>query len=348
MVGSAVLDSGGARRGDSRTGPRSAGSCVVAVGLIVAALAVAAGVSAIPVIRERPAAVPGADPPRESSGAPFATSSPGAPEAPPAAQCAETLRLLTQMSTLLPDDSVRERLRETVILDHMRYAWHIAALYSSHDEPARVTRAMARAGLARAADEYDPGSGIDFLTYATPVIVREVRALRALTGTAKSPARYSRRIADALPGCADRLTAQLGRSPTIAEIASALSVGSEAIVESLDAALGTFAVQADLTRQAAGAERECAGNVLDFRAGMSREQIRILLAPLSERNKRIVVMRYVRGMTDAQIGAKLNISPVHVHRLLKQAMSALRAAESDSKEVKQPRRPSDGSSSVAA
>jgi RNA polymerase sigma-B factor len=306
--------------------------------------------------------------PQEPSGSVFATSSPGAPTAPHPAQCSETLRILKQMSTLLPDDSLRERLRETVILEHMHYALHIAALYSSHGEPGEATYATARSSLARAVDEYDHESGIDFLAYATPVILREVRALRtagssaggAPYSSALSNPRRSRHLADALPGCADRLTEQFGRRPTIAELASAMGVRSEDVVESLDAALGKRAMSADFSRRIPDADRDGADNVLDFKVGLNREQVKILLAPLSERNKRIVMMRYLRGMTDAQIGAELNISPVHVHRLLNQAMTALRAAEPNrgvAPAASQPAEPhnrgsgshaSDGASSVAA
>lgn len=295
-----------------------------------------------------------------------------APLPPPPHQASQTLLAFAGMRALIPGDSRRERLRETLVQDHMRYAWHIATLYSSPADPGEVTFATARLSLTRAIDAYDPDSGTDFLTFATPLILREVRALRRGAGTGPHAPTRSRRLADALPASADRLARSLGRSPTIAELATALGVGTEEVVESLDTALGYPAPQSEHSRSgsgnllrahdpssgpssgpspdatlgsapdpspdtALGSAPDTAPDSADvrraeppaFAAALTSEQLKRLLAPLSERNKRIVMMRYLRGMTDVQIGAELNISPVQVSRLLAQAMTALHAPDRD-------------------
>ena len=265
----------------------------------------------------------GAEPPEVS----FAAA-PGAPPSPDAEQRVETLRVLLQMRTLKHGDSLRKVLAGQVILSHMPYARYIAALYKSTGEPDEVTGAIAEHSLAVAVDGFDPESGVDFLAYATPVILREVRSRhRAGRGELRTP-RRARHLADALPASADRFTRKTGRSPTISELASALGVRGEEIVEALDTALGCSETPSGSLGQIPGGDHEhldSGGPDLGFTEELSEDQVKLLLAPLPERNKRIVMMRYLRGMSDAQIGAELNISPVHVQRLLTQAMGALLA-----------------------
>ncbi|HEV2633510.1 MAG TPA: sigma-70 family RNA polymerase sigma factor [Actinocrinis sp.] len=275
----------------------------------------------------------------EPTGAEAAAGPRPAPLRPPENQSSQTLLAFAELRAFGPGDVRRARLRERLVLDHTRYARHIAGLYSAPDKPDDAAFAAARAGLAAAVDAYDPESGLDFLAFATPLILREVRALRRAGSAAGHPPRRSRQLADALPATADRLARRLGRSPTISELAAALGVDVERVVESLDTALGYPAARTGLARRESDQAAEPGGRTgatgrtaeadaaPSFADTLSSEQIKTLLAPLSERNKRIVMMRYLRGMTDAQIGAEMNISPVHVCRLLAQAVNVLHIAD---------------------
>lgn len=240
-----------------------------------------------------------------------------APTSTYAAQCAETRIVLERMSMLKPGDARRERLREAVIQSNLHYARHIAALYSASGVPDEATFEAARRGLILAVDGFVPGSA-DFLTFATPLIIRQVRAGRPGNVRGLCARGRMRQVADALPGSADRLARDLGRSPTIPELADAMDASPEEIVNSLDTALG----YAESRPEAGGRPPQNHGLAPEI----GHQELKALLAPLPERNKRIVMMRYLRGMTDAQIGAELGISPVHVSRLLAQALGALRAA----------------------
>lgn len=274
----------------------------------------------------------------EPTGAEAAAGLRPGPLRPPENQNSQTLAF-AELRAFGPGDVRRARLRERLALDHTRYARHIAGLYSAPAEPDEAACAAARAGLAAAVDAYDPESGLDFLAFATPLILREVRALRRAGSAAGHPPRRSRQLADALPATADRLARRLGRSPTISELAAALGVDVERVVESLDTALGYPAARTGLARRESDQATEPGGRTgatgraaeadaaPSFADTLSSEQIKTLLAPLSERNKRIVMMRYLRGMTDAQIGAEMNISPVHVCRLLAQAVNVLHIAD---------------------
>jgi RNA polymerase sigma-B factor len=220
-------------------------------------------------------------------------------------------------------------LRAEVVEDHMAYARHIARRFGrGRDGNAEDFAQVAYLGLVKAVDNFDPEHGTGFLAYATAMIVGEIkRYFRDATWDVHVPRRMQE-LTSALHRSSDALTAELGRPPTIGELADALGCGRDEVVEALDAS-GAYRT-ASLDRPV-GQEQEGAslGDMLGqedpaFERTVDREVLRGLVAELGERDKRILLLRFFRGMTQQEIGEELGVSQMQVSRLIAQLLARLR------------------------
>jgi RNA polymerase sigma-B factor len=246
------------------------------------------------------------------------------------AQRAETMRVLRRMVAMPVGDPERDRLRDEVVEDHMPYARHIARRYSTRGSTAEDFEQVAYLGLVKAVDNFDPEHGTGFLGYATPMIVGEIkRYFRDATWSVHVP-RHMQELTGAMHKCADVLTAELGRAPTLPELAKRLCVPTEELVEALDAseAYNTASLDRPVGRE--GSEGgACLGEMIGeedpgYELAVDREVLRGLVEELGERDKRILLMRFFRGMTQSEIGERLGISQMQVSRLIAKILARLR------------------------
>jgi RNA polymerase sigma-B factor len=251
--------------------------------------------------------------------------SPGAREE----QRAETMRVLRHMATLAPDDPERARLRAEVVEDHMPYARHIAHRYGRGGASEEDCEQVAYLGLVKAVDNFDPEYGTGFLGYATPMIIGEIkRHFRDTTWSVHVPRRMQE-LSGALRKAVEVLSADLGRDPTIPELAVHLEATEEEIVQAMDAsdAYTTASLDHPVGDDEHGARL---GELLGrddpgFELMIDRQVLKELVARLGDRDKKILLMRYFRGMTQAEIGAELGVSQMQISRLLSRILGELRA-----------------------
>ncbi|WP_245594361.1 SigB/SigF/SigG family RNA polymerase sigma factor [Actinospica robiniae] len=245
-----------------------------------------------------------------------------------AEQRAETMRTLTRLSALDADHPQRARLRAEVIEDHMAYARHLAGHYSRRGVSDEDFAQVAYLGLVKAVDNFDPGRGTGFLGYATPMIIGEIkRYFRDATWDVHVPRRMQE-ITGALRRAREELTVRQGREPTISQLAEHVGLDADEVVEALDAAeaYSTSSLDRPVGLEEGGATLgETIGHDdPGFRLTEDREVLRGLVAGLSERDKRILLMRFFRGMTQAEIGEELGISQMQVSRLITKVLGQLR------------------------
>jgi RNA polymerase sigma-B factor len=235
------------------------------------------------------------------------------------------------MVALPVGDPERERLRDLVVEDHMAYARHIARRYGTHGSTSEDFEQVAYLGLVKAVDNFDPEHGTGFLGYATPMIVGEIkRYFRDATWSVHVP-RHMQELTGAMHKAADVLTAELGRPPSLPELSTRLGVPTEELIEALDAseAYNTASLDKPIGRE--GSESgACLGEMLGdddpgYELAVDREVLRGLVDELGERDKRILLMRFFRGMTQSEIGERLGISQMQVSRLITKILANLRA-----------------------
>lgn len=242
---------------------------------------------------------------------------------------AEMMVLLQRMGELPAEDPERERLRQEVIEGYMPYARYVAHRYGQRGEPTDDLIQVAYLGLVKSVDNFDPQYGTTFLTYATPIIIGEIkRYFRDTTWAVHVPRRMQELTAN-LRKATESLTHSLGRSPTVEELAVHLNAEPEEIVEAFDAAGAYTAASLDTPVDSGGEDGAALIELLGDDDGaidhvINRESLKPLLAKLSERDKQILLMRYFRNMTQAQIGAELGVSQMQVSRLLSRILGQLR------------------------
>jgi len=244
-------------------------------------------------------------------------------------QRAETMRVLRRMGALPADDPERARLRAEVIEDHMPYARHIAQRYGGHGGSVEDFEQVAYLGLVKAVDNFDPDHGTGFLGYATPMIIGEIkRYFRDATWGVHVPRRMQE-LSGALRKATDTLTHDLGREPTIAELAAHLGAEPEEIVGAIDAAGAYTTASLDhpvnIDEQGASLLDFVGEEDGRFEAVIDRQVLTELLTKLGPRDKQILLMRYFRGMTQAEIGAELGVSQMQISRLLSRILRELRS-----------------------
>ncbi|SME90100.1 RNA polymerase sigma-B factor [Streptomyces sp. Amel2xC10] len=185
-------------------------------------------------------------------------------------------------------------------------------------------------GLIKAIDRFDLSREAEFTSFAIPYIVGEIkRFFRDTTWAVHVP----RRLQEArvqLARATEELSSRLGRTPTVKELSELMSLSEDEVREarlasngynssSLDAAIGGSEDGESALQDFIGNEDTDLALVEDFHA------LAPLIAELGERDRRIIHMRFVEELTQAQIGERLGVSQMHVSRLLSRTLARLRA-----------------------
>ena len=220
------------------------------------------------------------------------------------------------------------RLHATALLvELMPLVRALAARYAGRGEPLEDLVQVGSIGLIKAVDRFDVDRGVDFASYAVPTIVGEIRRHFRDKAWAMHVPRRLKELSVRLSRVLDQLTTELGRSPTIAELANAAGVEEEEVIDALDSmnAYSTRSLQApfedgsdDNLSEKLGVDDSGYGEVEDgalVAAGLDA---------LDERERQIVELRFFQEMTQSQIASEIGISQMHVSRLLRRALATMR------------------------
>jgi RNA polymerase sigma-B factor len=219
-------------------------------------------------------------------------------------------------------------LRDQLVAAHMGLAAYLARRFANRGQPLEDLVQVASVGLLKAVDRFDPGLGVEFSTYATTTIVGELkRHLRDRGWAVRAP----RRMQDlylALGQVIDTLSQELGRSPTISELAVEVQASEEEVLEALEAgqAYRFASLDAPASDQPSGDLGERLGQE---DAELDRAEQRATLAPLlqrlPDRQRQVVLLRFFEGLTQSEIARRLDISQMQVSRLLTKSVAQLRS-----------------------
>lgn len=235
--------------------------------------------------------------------------------------------LLEQLVTLDSDDPIRARARDELITMHLPLVQHLAWRYRDRGEPLDDVVQAGTIGLIKAIDGFDLDRGVELSTYATPTILGEIkRHFRDRTWAVHVPRRLQE-LQGTVATRIDELSAVLHRSPTVREVAQSLDMSEQDVLEALDARQARTSDSLDhSTGSTEGDVVPRAVAVIDpaFDDIDDRESLRPLLEALPARERAIITMRFVRGMSQSAIAEELGISQMHVSRLLARSLRDLR------------------------
>jgi RNA polymerase sigma-B factor len=265
--------------------------------------------------------------------APAVASPPTPPARVPNSNAVEA-RALTQvlfdeLSGLEPGTSEHSRVRAALIEVNLPLVRYAAARFRSRNEPMEDIVQVGTIGLIKAIDRFDCERGVEFPTFAMPTIVGEVKRFFRDTSWSVRVPRRLQELRLALTKTSDELAQKLDRSPTVAELAVALGVSEEDVVDGL--AVGNAYTASSL--DSPPPEDDGGEGTLADRLGYEdtalegveyRESLKPLLAQLPPRERRIIMLRFFANMTQSQIGEEVGISQMHVSRLLTRTLTQLR------------------------
>jgi len=223
-----------------------------------------------------------------------------------------------------------KELRDEIVASQVGLAEYLARRFKNRGEPIEDLIQVALLGLLKAVERFDPGRGLEFSTFATPTIVGELKRHFRDKGWAVRVPRRVQELHLRMGTVVNGLSQELGRSPTIPEIASRAEVSVDEVLEAMEAgrAYRFSSIDAPVGDDDDRAPSPAAAQLGEDDTGLEEVEQRMLLSPLiaslPKREQMIIHLRFFRGMTQSEIATRLGISQMHVSRLLARSLTQLR------------------------
>jgi RNA polymerase sigma-B factor len=220
------------------------------------------------------------------------------------------------------DGPQRDHLTQQLVLRHLGLAESIAARFTHGTQDGRDIRQVAAIGLIKAVQRFDPDRGFPFAAFAAPTISGEIkRYLRDSTWIVRPPRsvlEMAITLADSIP----RLSQELRRDPTTEELAAHLGANTKAIAEGLRGANAMYSLSLDMLSDGAVAEDLLCTDPAEWVE--SHVELERALATLTERQRRIIHLRFVDGLAQREIADDLGVTQMQVSRLISGILAQLR------------------------
>jgi len=233
---------------------------------------------------------------------------------------------MIRLVELHQDDPARARLRSEIIEAFGPLARRVASRFRNRGEDLDDLIQVAQLGLIKAVNRFDPTRGVQFVHYAVPTMMGELKrhfrdrgwTIRVNRGLQD----LHLRISKAVPV----LSQELQRSPTPADIAAYLEVDEVEVLQGMNCA-GAYSTSS-LNELVPGQDTEFGELLGDLDHQMEmvpdRLALREVVQCLPERERYILKLRFMDNLTQAQIAGMVGVSQMHVSRLLTQALGQLR------------------------
>ena len=249
-----------------------------------------------------------------------------------AAGTAKASELINALAVMPADHPARAALRAQTIEAWLPMARRLASRYAGRGEPFDDLIQVAMVGLIKAVDRFEDDRGIDFVGYAIPTVIGEIkRHFRDRTWSIRVPRRLQE-LRLAITGANNTLNHTLGRSPTITDIAAYLNLTDEEVLEGLEGARAYNATSLSTLVGVDGSAElgdTLGGEDHEYELAEDRIDLGPALASLNEREQKIVSLRFYGNLTQSQIAEQVGVSQMQISRLLTKALLKLRAQLTD-------------------
>jgi RNA polymerase sigma-B factor len=244
------------------------------------------------------------------------------------AERSERTRDLLEQAQHTRDERQRDELLDEVVLINRGVAEAVAARYRGRGVPAEDLQQAAYEGLVKAVHKFDPSVRPDLLTYAVPTIRGEVQRWFRDQSWMVRPPRRIQELQWRISRSIDHLSQDLGRPPSDVEVSKDVGCSTEEINEAVQG-FGCF--QPPSLDLPVGESGTPMGELLgtDDEREKSLVEAREALAPvvqkLSERDRRILYLRFIEDQSQSEIGEELGVTQMQVSRLLERIFRTMRS-----------------------
>lgn len=218
------------------------------------------------------------------------------------------------------------RAREELIRRHLPLVRALARRYAGRGEPVEDIEQVGAIGLIKAIDRFELSRGVSLATFATPTVLGEIRRHFRDRGWAVRVPRALQELHAAVTAAVDRLGARLGRSPSVLELAREVGATVEQVIEALE--LGSAYAPASLDQGPEEQEADALEMLGHDEPGYARSEMRATIEPalrrLPRRERDILRLRFGLGLSQAEIARHVGLSQMHVSRLIRRALAAMR------------------------
>jgi RNA polymerase sigma-B factor len=250
--------------------------------------------------------------------------------------------LLRQFAALAPDNPRRASVREALVVLHQPLVRSLAQRYAGRGEPLDDLIQAGNIGLLKTIDRFDPERGDSLIGLLIPTVLGEIRKhFRDKTWAVRVPRSVSE-LGVRLRAVRSDLEQSLGRSPTVPELAQALGVDEDAVLDALEAA-GAYRLDSldapgpddgsgdggplQTIARAQASDRQDDDALLQV---LDRHALRPALAELTDRERAVLRLRFVEQRTQGEIAEDLGVDQSQVSRLLARTLLQLRERLGDS------------------
>jgi len=223
--------------------------------------------------------------------------------------------------------------RDALVHLHLPLVEHCARRFRNRGEPFEDLVQVGTIGLIKSIDRFDTDRGVEFSTYATPTIIGEIKRHFRDKGWAIRVPRRLQELRMQIGSATAEITQSRGRSPTPRELAEHIGCSVEEIIEGMESSNAYSTLSLDASDDSEGGSSPILDALgvddVNLEHVEIRESLKPLLDQLGAREKRILLLRFFKNMTQSQIAEEIGFSQMHVSRLLTRTLDQLRASLAD-------------------
>lgn len=212
---------------------------------------------------------------------------------------------------------------ESLVVENSGLIWSIARRYFGRGVDPDDLYQLGCVGFLKAVAGFDDQYGTQFSTYAVPKIAGEIRRFLRDDGSVKVSRSLKERSA-AIKMARERMTGELGREPSLSELAEALDLSVEDIASAETATAAAESIQRETGEEGFSLEDVLCTTGME-EAVIERLALRDALAQLTERERLVIDLRYFRCLTQEKVSKVIGVSQVQVSRIEKKALLTLRS-----------------------
>ena len=232
---------------------------------------------------------------------------------------AEKIRLLQEMH------SGNKQARDELVKGNLRLVLSVVQRFAGRGENPDDLFQVGCIGLIKSIDNFDLSQNVRFSTYAVPMIIGEIRRYLR-DNNAIRISRSMRDIAYRAMQAKEALLTELSREPTIEEIAKRLDLPREEVVLALEAIVDPISLYEPVYNDGGDTifVMDQVGDYNDDRNWLDEITLKDAIAALSDREKKILNLRFIKGMTQVEVSSEIGISQAQVSRLEKGALDKIK------------------------
>jgi RNA polymerase sigma-B factor len=218
-----------------------------------------------------------------------------------------------------------QRARDQLAEEMLPLARALAGRYANRGEPLDDLVQVACVGIMKAIDGFDLSREVRFSSYATPTVLGEIkRHFRDKTWSVRVP-RGLQELQIVVAKKRDELTNELGRSPSVQELADAIDAPFEEVLATIQSASARRTRSLD---EPTGEDVTLADSLGGKDVELERAEMRVLLDDamevLSERDQEVLRLRFEQDLTQTEIAEQVGVSQMQVSRIIRQSVNKLR------------------------